>query len=189
MDAVNEVPFHVDGVVRRKPHLHSKIVVVFTVHDSGMNHTGTIGGCDPISRQDGPCRRGVTAWDSIWEQWLVGFTNQRRSGYFFDDVDMVTEYFPHQILCENQFLANRCTTSSLPALGFLTNTTASIGHIRSNSETNVSRKGPRRSGPSEDGCRIINQFEFHVDGRFLDFFVAQSYFVTRIGCSGLWTIG
>ena len=152
MDTVNEVPFHVDGVVRRKTHFHSKIVVVFTVHDSGMDHTGTIGSRDPISRQDGPCCCGVTLRYSIWEQWLVGFTNQRRSRHLFDDVDMMTEYFTHQILGENQFLTNRCTSASLPALGFLTNTTACIGHIRSDGETNVSWKCPRRGGPSKDGC-------------------------------------
>ena len=154
-----------------------------------MNHTGTIGGCDPICRQHGPCRCGIATGNSIWEQWLVGFANQRRSGYFFDDVDMMTENFTHQILGENQFLTNRCTTTPLPTLGFFTNTTACIGHIWSDGKTNVSWKRPWRGGPSEDGCRIINQFEFHIDRWFLDFFVAQSYFVTRIGCSGLWTIG
>ena len=177
MDAGNEVSFHIDGVVRWKAHFHPKIVVVFTVHDSGMDDTGTIGGCNPISRQHGPCRCGIATWNSIWEQWLVRFANQRRSWYLFDDVDMMTEYFTHQILGENQFLANRCTTSPVPTFGFFSNTTACIGHFRSNSKTNVSRKGPWRGGPSEDGCCIINQFEFHIDRGLLNFFVAKGHFV------------
>ena len=55
---------------------HAEVVVIFTVHDGGVDNAGTIGGGDPVSRKHRPCRGRIASWYGIGEERFVGATNE-----------------------------------------------------------------------------------------------------------------
>ena len=114
MDAFDEGAVHPDGVVRRQAGFHSEVVVVFTVHDGGVHHAGAVRGRDPIGGQHRPGRGGFTTGHGLGEERMVGTADEVGPLDAFDDLDVVAQHLAHQVLSEDQFLANGGATGAFP---------------------------------------------------------------------------
>ncbi len=179
---------HVHGVVGWKPRFHAEVVIVLTVHHGGVNHARSVGRRDPIGLEHGPCRRGIALGHGTREQRFVGPPDEVSSRELVNDVDVVTQDLLHEVLGEDDLLPNVRTACAFPMLagGFL-DATSDVGDLRSNGQTHVARKRPRRGRPCEDGGVVVGEFEFDIHRGFFHFFVAQRHLVAGVRRPGLRT--
>ena len=185
MDAFNEGTVHADGVVGGKACFHAQMVVVFTVHDGGMHHTCPVGGRDPIGREHRPSRGGVTTRHGLGEERMIGPTDEVGTLDAFDDLDVMPQHLAHEVLGEDQFLANGSATGAFPRLGFGRHANADVGDLRPNGQTDVAGKRPRSGRPGQHGGLVVDESEFDVDRRLLDFLVTEGDLVAGVGGPGL----
>ena len=166
MGTGDEGAVYAHGVLSREADLHSEVVVLLAVHHCGMDHACSVGGGHKVGSDDRPGTLGVTSLNRVGEQWLVGLADELRAGELVDDLNLVAQNVCEQVLGENQLLSDLSTATALPrACRWLSDADAAVGDIRSDGEPHVSRQGPRRGSPSEDGGIIVDEFELDVDSR------------------------
>ena len=185
MDAFDEGAVHADGVVRGQSGFHPKVVVVFTVHDGGVDHTRAVRRRDPIGRKHRPGRRGIATGHGLGEERMVGAADEVGALDAFDDLDVMAQHFAHQVLSEDQFLTDGGATGAFPRLGVRRDANADVGDLRPDGQADVAGKRPRRGRPCENRSLVIDESEFDVDRRFLDLLVAEGDLVAGVRGPGL----
>ncbi len=185
MDAFNEGTVHAHSVVGGKACFHAQMVVVFTVHDGGMHHARSIGGRDPIGGQHGPCRGRFATRHGLGEERMIGPTDEVGALDALDDLDVMPQHLAHEVLGEDQFFANRRATGAFPRLGVRRDANADVGDLRPDGQADVAGQRPRCGRPCKHGGLVVDESEFDVDRRLLDFLVAEGDLVAGVGGPGL----
>ena len=116
---------------------------------------------------------------------MVGTADEVGTRDAFDDLDVVTQHLAHEVLGEDQLLADAGATGAFPRFGIGRHPDADVGDLRPNGQADVAGKRPRRGRPCENGSLVIDELEFDVDRGFLDFLVAEGDLVAGVGGPGL----
>ena len=75
MSSFNKSSIHSNSMLCWKTFLHSKIVIVFTIHHRCMHNTCSVSSSDEISTYDSPSSGMIRSIDCTFKQRLVGLTN------------------------------------------------------------------------------------------------------------------
>ena len=93
---------------------------------------------------------------------MVGAADEVGALDAFDDLDVMAQHLAHEVLGEDQFLANGGATSAFPRLGVRRHANANVGDLWPNGQADVAGKRPRRGRPCENRSLVIHEAEFNV---------------------------